>query len=1044
MATVANLGVRISADIKAFEQGMSKVQGRMASVGKDLQRVGATMTRTVTLPLLGIGAAAIKAASDAEEMGAKFDTVFSTVGTSVKRDIDAFADSVGRSTYELRGMAATAGDLFKPLGFTEQAAGDLSVRLTKLAVDLSSFYNMTQDEALSRLTSSLVGNHETARAFSVIINEATLKQELHRIGAEKLTGAALEQAKVQARLNLIIAGTADAQGDAERTSGSFANQMRRLGGELNMLGVEMGNVLLPVATDLVAKLSRITKEFRNLEPETQSNIVKFGGLAAASGLVTWALGGLLTNAKAIFRALLFLGRNLNPTTALLATMGVVALKVARNFDQIRNSLTVTRIALGNLIYDLGNTIKESLAGAMGVLAAAVTGRWEAAWSLLRTNTKTTLEGIISDGEMLLSTQRAMQETPPDPWGIGFITAQAETAVAGIKSDFQSNLVTDEDSADNAVATVKSSLIDLATVKPDLSSVYGMFTGTTNSLSSNADAANAKVAGLGTVMEGLGAADPDMAGFFGKLTGETGSVISNSNLATTAITGIKTSANSLSLLKPTMDANLVVAAFETSEAAAKKSKEETERWKAAYKVDELELSDNPFKEYLDSATPTESQISLLSRYFGVLQTDISDFKTDADEIADAFDDVFFAIDRLGVDEESTGYKAFKWLATASNDLTIFVQGFSGLIKLLDIKTYTNAWESFMKMFESFRSVSTVLVDKFMGLFTKEEGDSPFSGWVSSLTESDSKVKNVLGKLLKWAPAVGAATLALKALGIDVKAVFGSIKDFADKIGTKIKNIFGKSSKEQKKAARLDRFISDVAATGIDLTKSLSSVDKKAIEALMTPILTSGIATSEELLNLLGLDATSLQRTVSDAFQGIQILASGMDVADAGSGFNSAIFGLLNNFAEDIAAEFGMTQLQAEMQMFEFFGVSDRIQEIRDEVARMRANQLARGRDPDGETGVGGLGDPEKSGSAVDALGNLVGLLGRPTAGQVFTTTQGTPNFINNLLSAGASGMGMSMPGVPTSQTINVNLDGQTIASATAQHLSRELEIYGTNF
>jgi hypothetical protein len=214
--------------------------------------------------------------------------------------------------------------------------------------------------------------------------------------------------------------------------------------------------------------------------------------------------------------------------------------------------------------------------------------------------------------------------------------------------------------------------------------------------------------------------------------------------------------------------------------------------------------------------------------------------------------------------------------------------------------------------------------------------------------------------------------------------------------------------------------------------------------MTPILTSGIATSEELLNLLGLDATSLQRTVSDAFQGIQILASGMDVADAGSGFNSAIFGLLNNFAEDIAAEFGMTQLQAEMQMFEFFGVSDRIQEIREEVARMRANQLARGRDPDGETGVGGLGDPEKSGSAVDALGNLVGLLGRPTAGQVFTTTQGTPNFINNLLSAGASGMGMSMPGVPTSQTINVNLDGQTIASATAQHLSRELEIYGTNF
>jgi len=33
---------------------------------------------------------------------------------------------------------------------------------------------------------------------------------------------------VQARLNLIMAGTTDAQGDAERTSGSLTNQWRAL------------------------------------------------------------------------------------------------------------------------------------------------------------------------------------------------------------------------------------------------------------------------------------------------------------------------------------------------------------------------------------------------------------------------------------------------------------------------------------------------------------------------------------------------------------------------------------------------------------------------------------------------------------------------------------------------------------------------------------------------------------------------------------------------------------------------------------------------
>ena len=74
----------------------------------------------------------------------------------------------------------------------------------------------------------------------------------------------------------------------------------------------------------------------------------------------------------------------------------------------------------------------------------------------------------------------------------------------------------------------------------------------------------------------------------------------------------------------------------------------------------------------------------------------------------------------------------------------------------------------------------------------------------------------------------------------------------------------------------------------------------------------------------------------------------------------------------------------------------------------------------------------------------------TAGGGSMNGAGTPSWLSGLqgyMGTGGSantsgimgGMGMTTGG----QTINVNLDGQTIATATMPYWSQELEIYGTN-
>lgn len=205
----------------------------------------------------------VMAASDAEESLSKFNVVFKDLEggpEGLALEVDKLAEATGRSKYELIGAVGALGDLFQPLGFSTDAAADLSLQMTTLAIDLSSFNNMPMDEALQRLQGTLVGSHENALAFGVVINENTLKAQMMKEGTDKLTGAQFEQAKVQARLNLLMAGTTAAQGDAIRTADGFANQMKALEGSMKDLAVEIGQKFLPAAIQAISKIREMADD----------------------------------------------------------------------------------------------------------------------------------------------------------------------------------------------------------------------------------------------------------------------------------------------------------------------------------------------------------------------------------------------------------------------------------------------------------------------------------------------------------------------------------------------------------------------------------------------------------------------------------------------------------------------------------------------------------------------------------------------------------------------------------------------------------------
>lgn len=269
----AQIGVRGLQSVEgAFGRVKKGLTGMASAAVAPINRLGNSLMRLVN-PLTLVASAAggafaafkfAQLASDAEEIGSKFDVVFRGVRGEAQKTAADLKRYMGASTSEVKQSLANLGDLFKPLGFAEDEALKLSATMTRLAADLSSFSNIGIDEALQRLQGTLIGSHENALKFGVVINENTLKAKMAELGTDKLTGAAFEQAKVYARLRLLMEGTSDAQGDLGRTSNSYANTMRRMHSTLKELGETLGKVLLPIFKGVGNIISAVAEKANHL------------------------------------------------------------------------------------------------------------------------------------------------------------------------------------------------------------------------------------------------------------------------------------------------------------------------------------------------------------------------------------------------------------------------------------------------------------------------------------------------------------------------------------------------------------------------------------------------------------------------------------------------------------------------------------------------------------------------------------------------------------------------------------------------------------
>ena len=92
------LSVKLSLKDKQFQSALRKSTRSIQRFGKKMQSFGDTMTRNITLPVIGLGAAAVKLASDFEETQSKFNTVFKDISDNAQTASKELSDSFGLSS----------------------------------------------------------------------------------------------------------------------------------------------------------------------------------------------------------------------------------------------------------------------------------------------------------------------------------------------------------------------------------------------------------------------------------------------------------------------------------------------------------------------------------------------------------------------------------------------------------------------------------------------------------------------------------------------------------------------------------------------------------------------------------------------------------------------------------------------------------------------------------------------------------------------------------------------------------------------------------
>jgi tape measure domain-containing protein len=371
---LGKLNLKLGIDVSNLEKELGKVERAMSRFGGQMQSIGSTMTQSITLPLLGVGAASLKAFADMEKLengliaimgtseGAKDELdklrkVAENPGLALPQVVQASASlqSVGMSADAARETITQFGNaVARSGGGAEQFSG-----VTLALSQISAVGKVTQED-LNQIKERLP---EFARV---------MKEEFGTVTAEGINAIGVSSED-------FITRSVSALAKLERAQGGLGNTFDNLKDNVTASLAEFGKAineslnLQAVAESLSKYIQGLVDGFKALNPETQGFIVKAALVAASIGPIIFIVGKLISTYGAlagasklivqaignISKAFSYLAANpmILVVTALIAAIGAIALYVYDNWQAFTDRFK-------NIWINIKNSVMEGVANVL--------------------------------------------------------------------------------------------------------------------------------------------------------------------------------------------------------------------------------------------------------------------------------------------------------------------------------------------------------------------------------------------------------------------------------------------------------------------------------------------------------------------------------------------------------------------------------------------------------------------------------------------------------------------------------------------------------
>jgi phage-related protein len=263
----------------------------MAGIQGMAKKAGAALAAAFAVKkIIDFGASCIELGSDLAEVQNVVDVTFPRMSKKVDEFARNAAGSFGLSETMAKKFTGTFGAMAKAFGFNEQAAYEMSTALTGLAGDVASFYNISQDEAYTKLKSVFTGETESLKDLGIVMTQSALDSYALANGFGKTTAKMTEAEKVALRYKFVTDQLTLASGDFIRTSDGWANQVRILKLQFDSLKATIGQGLINVLTPVIKVINLIISKLMSLANAFKSFTELITGKKSGGGVSAAATG----------------------------------------------------------------------------------------------------------------------------------------------------------------------------------------------------------------------------------------------------------------------------------------------------------------------------------------------------------------------------------------------------------------------------------------------------------------------------------------------------------------------------------------------------------------------------------------------------------------------------------------------------------------------------------------------------------------------------------------------------------------------------------